>query len=207
MYKTLYNMCVDRTSVLDNKKFSNSYFPKSLEERLGLSKQRVDSNKEKVEKEKREEKKEKREEKKEKDTKMESGVCSVDSDGIKHICGSDSGSLYPILDPRFNLREACKNMILLEDHLFHTGKRCHDCILKHAMTIEAFLEEGITLDKKREYKRVLEDSFKDFREIFNRLVKYMNSNKLGDDECNELAQSIRKIRKPLCQNYATFLDN
>ena len=62
MYKTLYNMCVDRTSVLDNKKFSNSYFPKSLEERLGLSKQRVDSNKEKVEKEKTEEKREEKRE-------------------------------------------------------------------------------------------------------------------------------------------------
>jgi hypothetical protein len=136
---------------------------------------------------------------------MESGVCGIDSDGVKHICGSNSGSLYPIMDPRFNLREACKNMILLEDHLFHSGKRCHDCILKHAMTIEGFLEEGVTLDKTGEYKKVLNDSFKSFREIFDKLVKYMKSETLGDNECTQLAQDIRKIRKPLCQNYATFL--
>ena len=222
MYRKLYSL--DHSSIMDNRKFSGmSYFPRSLEEKLGIYKKEDNKDEKKDEKkvEKKEEKKmkvetipspepikkvEKKEEKKEeKKPELESGVCSVDTDGVKHICGSGAGNLYPIMDPRFNLREACKNMILLEDHLFHTGKRCHDCILKHAMTIEGFLEEGITLDKTGEYKKILGDSFKDFRTIFEKLVKYMKTNTLGDKECDELAQSIRKIRKPLCQQFATFL--
>jgi len=219
MYKTLYNICNNKRNVLlDSTKYSISYIPRSLDEKFGIHKK--DDKKDKVvenyeekkdEKKadkkdgKKEEKTEKKEEKKEKKEDMESGVCGIDSDGVKHICGSDSGSLYPIMDPRFNLREASKNMILLEDHLFHSGKRCHDCILKHSMTIEAFLEEGVTLDKTGEYKKVLIDSSNKFRDIFDTLVKHLKSENLGDKECTDLAQEIRKIRKPLCQNYATFL--
>ena len=110
------------------------------------------------------------------------------------------------MDPRFNLREAAKNMILLEDHLFQNGKRCHDCILKHCLTIEGFLEEGITLDIKREYLSTLESSFEEFRKIFKNIADKIVSNKtLSNEECYEIAQNIRKIRKPLCQNFATFI--
>jgi len=98
----------------------------------------------------------------------DTGVCSIDDDGVTNICGKGK-QLYNIMDPRFNLREAAKNMILLEDHLFHAGKQCHDCILKHCLTIEGFLEEGITLDKKREYTDTFVKSNKEFRNIFKNL--------------------------------------
>ena len=130
--------------------------------------------------------------------------CSADIDGVKNICGG-SGKLFPIMDPRFNLREAAKNMILLEDHLFQMGKRCQDCILKHCLTIEGFLEEGITLDIKKEYIKTLEESSDDFREIFKHIAKKVKNNTLSNDDCFEIAQNIRKIRKPLCQNFATFV--
>ena len=42
-------------------------------------------------------------------------TCGLDDEG-NSVCGS--GKLYAILDPKFNLRECAKNMILLEDHLF-----------------------------------------------------------------------------------------
>ena len=130
--------------------------------------------------------------------------CLPDSDGVKNICGG--GKLFPIMDPRFNLRETAKNMILLEDHLFHMGKRCHDCILKHCLTIEGFLEEGITLDIKGEYIKTLENSSNDFRKIFKRIAKKIkDTSTLTNDDCFEIAQNIRKIRKPLCQNFATFV--
>lgn len=132
-----------------------------------------------------------------------SGTCSSDPDGVKNICGNDK--LYPIMDPRFNLREAAKNMILLEDHLFHMGKRCKDCILKHCLTIEGFLEEGITLDIQGTYTKVLQNAYNEFRLIFIEIAAKCKNGSLTDDDCVKIAQKIRKIRKPLCQEYATFI--
>lgn len=130
-------------------------------------------------------------------------TCGKDEDGV-NICGGTN--LFPIMDPRFNLREAAKNMILLEDHLFHYGKRCHDCILKHCLTIEGFLEEGITLDKKREYNEVLNKSLSEFRAVFRDLAGKIRQRTLQDEECCAFAQRVRQIRKPLCQKFATFFD-
>lgn len=125
--------------------------------------------------------------------------------GEKSICGDLSSQLFPIMDPRFNLREAAKNMILLEDHLFHMGKRCQDCILKHCLTIEGFLEEGLTLDINYEYTEQLKKSFDDFREIFKEIAEKKNNRSLTNEDCFKIAQKTRQIRKPLCQNFATFL--
>lgn len=54
--------------------------------------------------------------------------------------------LLPIMHPLFNLREACKHLALLEDHLNQPRKRCPDCIRKHFLTLEALFEEGVSLD-------------------------------------------------------------
>jgi hypothetical protein len=132
-----------------------------------------------------------------------SGTCGIDDSG-KSICGNNK-NLYPILDPRFNLRESAKHLILLEDHLFHEGKRCKDCILKHLLTIEGFLEEAITLDKKGEYIPQIQSGIKDFRSVFKQIADKVKNGDLTDEECCQLAQRLRVIRKPLCQNYATFI--
>ena len=52
-----------------------------------------------------------------------------------------------LLDPRHNLREIIKQMLLLEHHLCDPQLRCPDCICKHIMLIEAYAEEGAQLDK------------------------------------------------------------
>ena len=62
------------------------------------------------------------------------------------LSGQDHTKLLPVMDPQFNLREICKQCILLEDHLSHDEKRCFDCCVKHFLTIEALAEEAITLD-------------------------------------------------------------
>jgi len=131
-----------------------------------------------------------------------SETCELDDEG-KSVCGS--GELYSILDPRFNLRECAKNMILLEDHLFHKGKRCKDCILKHLLTIEGFLEEAITLDKNQEYIIQTQDTIDKFRILFKEIGKKIKEGTLTDKDCCDLAQHIRVLRKPLCQTYATFI--
>jgi hypothetical protein len=63
------------------------------------------------------------------------GKCGAGGEGCKSC-----DSLLPVLDPRFNMREICKQSVLLEDHLFQKEKRCHDCICKHFLTIEALAE-------------------------------------------------------------------
>jgi len=132
------------------------------------------------------------------------GVCSIDDDGVISVCGGGKENLYSIMDPRFNLREAAKNMILLEDHLSHRGKSCQDCILKHCLMIEGFLEEGVTLDKKREYTIHFDASVVAFRTIFKHLSELIVKGELTNEVCCKIAQDIRKIRKPLCQQFATF---
>jgi len=54
--------------------------------------------------------------------------------------------LLPVMQAKFNLREACKQLVLLEDHLNQPRKRCKDCIRKHFLTLEALFEEGASLN-------------------------------------------------------------
>jgi hypothetical protein len=134
---------------------------------------------------------------------LESGVCGVDADGVKRICGSQ-GPVFSMLDPRFNLRESCKNMILLENRLLQE-QRCEECILKHSLAIEGFLEDGLSLDTKGEYKEILTNSFKEFRAIFRNIVNSMKDGLMDDKNAKELAERVRKMSKPLCQKFGTFV--
>lgn len=113
-------------------------------------------------------------------------------------CSSEKGcavnkNLLPIMNPLFNMREICKQSILLEDHLFQSRKRCEDCCKKHFLTIEGLAEEAITLDKGNKHqldKLELPDKIRDIQKC------YLN----GDDPV-EIAQKLRQIRKPLMNKY------
>lgn len=117
-----------------------------------------------------------------------------------HGCSSCSvksgGKLSPIMDPRFNLREVGKQLILLEDHLFHESKRCWDCIKKHALTIEGLLEEAITLDTKEVYRNIIMSTLKKFKASIKEFYSTKNFSKL--------ASELRFVRKPLCVKFAEF---
>ena len=70
------------------------------------------------------------------------------------MCGCSCNSARSAVDPDiatapYSLRECCKQLVLLEDHLAHPNKRCPDCIHKHRLTAEAFAEEALTLDGAR----------------------------------------------------------
>ena len=104
---------------------------------------------------------------------------------INHKCRQ---KLLPILDVQFNLREAVKNMLLIEDHLLDKRRRCMDCCKKHMLLIESFLEEGITLDKTGKYKKKFENEIKKIRKLQKKLLE-------GRKNYFDIAMSIRKIRK------------
>ena len=57
----------------------------------------------------------------------------------------DTRTLLPVMRPNFNLREICKEAVLLADHWENNAKRCRDCCTKHALKIEALAEETKSL--------------------------------------------------------------
>jgi hypothetical protein len=122
--------------------------------------------------------------------------CGISKDG-KSLCGNNK-DLDPILEPLFNLREVCKQMILLEDHLFQPKRRCEDCIKKHSLATEGFLEEAITLDIKAEYHKLINDTIVPFKKIMKNVDNKMKDGKLDDETCVNAAQEIRLLRKELC---------
>jgi hypothetical protein len=103
-------------------------------------------------------------------------------------CGKGHGKLS-ILDPKFNLREVCKHCALLEDHLFQKNKRCEQCVRKHLLTIEAFLEEAVTLDEKGDHTDEIEHLL--------HLLNEANSHYVHNRNFSELGQRMRVIRKAL----------
>ena len=118
----------------------------------------------------------------------------VGSCGGEGGCDSSTGSkLLPVLDPCFNMREICKQCILLEDHLFQTEKRCTDCIKKHFLTIEGLAEEAITLDKKNEYHLSKEKLPEKVRGLQRKFIE--------GNTPESIAQELRWIRKPLMAKF------
>lgn len=115
--------------------------------------------------------------------KGESGCSSCSVPGAKT-------KLLPVMDPLYNMREICKQSILLEDHLFQKKKRCKDCCIKHQLTIEALAEEAITLDKDGKCKDLydLPDKIRELQKDF-----------IAGKDPSLIAQDYRKIRKSLMQ--------
>jgi hypothetical protein len=105
--------------------------------------------------------------------------------------------LLPILNPAFNLREVAKQMILLEDHLEHQGKRCGDCCIKHSLTIEALLLEAKTLDSEGKYQKIIYDTLSKYMKISKELETRVANQNLEDDWCHQNVSKIRNLRKPL----------
>jgi len=97
--------------------------------------------------------------------------------------------VLPVNFTLFNLREASKQIILLEDHLLHKERRCTDCIEKHFLAIEAFLEEGGSLQGSRVHKELCARS--------NSLVRAISASWLNKEDPILLAGKLRELRKTL----------
>lgn len=109
------------------------------------------------------------------------------SDIKPKIC--EKSNLLPVLDPVFNLREICKQSILLEDHLTHDEKRCTDCCIKHFLALEGLCEEAITLDKEKKHLEKIKTLPKYVRQVAKKWYENPINNSL------ECAQMLRKMRK------------
>ena len=100
----------------------------------------------------------------------------------------EKDNLLPVLDCRFNLREVCKQSILLEDHLSHEKKRCTDCCIKHFLALEGLCEEAVTLDKHGHHKNL--------RGLADK-VRHLQKKWYEDPENNShyCSQELRGLRK------------
>jgi hypothetical protein len=97
--------------------------------------------------------------------------------------------LLDVFDPRHNLREMAKELILLEDHLAQPAKHCPDCIRKHLLKAEALAEEAVQLDEdgsQQERLRPLPGQIRNIQRAF-----------LADTDRNALQQQVRQLRKVL----------
>ena len=108
--------------------------------------------------------------------------------------------LLPIMSPLYNLREICKQIALLEDHLNQPRKRCPDCIRKHFLTIEALFEEAISLDKEFKYGEHLDGKAQDIRNLQGAWLDTKDTEN-AHQAYLMIAQALRQIRKsfaPIC---------
>jgi hypothetical protein len=108
--------------------------------------------------------------------------------------------LLPVMDFRFNVREICKQIILLEDHLTHPSKRCMDCCIKHFLTIEAFAEELLTLDTTNSIPghptwKTLTTLPHHIRNLQYTFTYHIRKESLTTDTIHSIVQDLRNIRK------------
>jgi hypothetical protein len=102
------------------------------------------------------------------------------------------GQLLPVSDAAFTMREAGKQLVLLEDHLNSPNKRCKDCITKHCALAEGLCEEVPGLDGGAKYGDCGQYS-NQIRSVYDRYL-------FGEDP-QVCAQKIRAIRKTLLGAY------
>jgi len=103
---------------------------------------------------------------------------------------------FHVMSPKFNLREVAKQCALLEDHLFHPAKRCSDCIRKHFLTIEALLEEAVTLDEEGQFIESLQEGAG--------LIRRLQALWIDGRAEEEIAQFVRKFRKTVVPDVFDF---
>lgn len=112
-----------------------------------------------------------------------------------HTCGS----IDPVSNPEYNMRDVIEQSLLLEDHLVSKNKRCIDCICKHFLTIHAECVESVALAGPKVDKYPM---MKENPEFYDGLFKYWLKNKdSGDQVYLEVAEKLRLRRKELVAIY------
>lgn len=110
--------------------------------------------------------------------------------GARNVAlAAEPRGLLDVFDPRHNLREMAKELLLLEDHLAQPAKHCPDCIRKHLLKAEALAEEAVQLDKDGSMRSRLVPLPGQIRNIQRAF--------LADTDRNKLQQEVRVLRKQL----------
>lgn len=109
--------------------------------------------------------------------------------------------LHPVLEPEYNMREVAKHCLLLEDHLNNLKKRCLDCVRKHFLIVDGFLEEAVSLEKDIEKRETYRNLFLQWIE----LEKEYSKNPTDSNNLDNISKKIRLFRKPMVTKYFNFV--
>lgn len=100
----------------------------------------------------------------------------------------------PLTDPRYSMREACKQIVLLEQHLCEPERECADCIRKHLLTAEGHLEEALDLGAEDDVFDVITTALPQLRALARAWYD-------GDLRPRMIGARLRQLRKtmlPIC---------
>ena len=119
---------------------------------------------------------------------------SDESKVSKAACGAED----PVSDPAYNMREICKQSILLEEHLVEKPKHCKDCISKHFLHIIGLSEEAQCLAGSRisEYPLMASNA-----RFYNTLFEKWLKDRDGERNQHQVEDQLRARRKQLVQWY------
>lgn len=109
------------------------------------------------------------------------------------------GNLDPLSDPAYNMQQAAKQSILLEEHLTQERKRCTDCQLKHLLHIQGLVEEAAMLagDRAKDFPFLTESV-----EFYGKMLKVWVEKGKADVEVQlSIATQLRDWRKKLAHAY------
>lgn len=109
-------------------------------------------------------------------------------------CSKSCGAIDPVNDPDYNVREAIKQTLLLEQHLAEKAKYCKSCCVKHFLLIESYLIEGIWMAGKqcKDYPK-LEKSADFFKTLFDKWHKNMENEEIILDTLTQLREWRREM--------------
>lgn len=121
--------------------------------------------------------------------------------GPVNLCSAKgaAGNLDPLNDPAYNMQQAAKQSILLEEHLTQERKRCTDCQLKHLLHIQGLVEEAAMLagDRAKTYPFLSESV-----EFYGRMLKLWTEEGKDDVDVQlSIATQLRDWRKKIAHAY------
>lgn len=109
-------------------------------------------------------------------------------------CSKSCGALDPVNDPDYNVREAIKQTLLLEQHLAEKAKYCKSCCVKHQLVIIGILEEAVWMagNHCKDYPK-LEESVDFFKKLFDKWHKNMDDKEIILDTLTQLREWRREM--------------
>ena len=113
-------------------------------------------------------------------------------------CSASCGALDPVNDPDYNVREAIKQTLLLEQHLAEKSKYCKSCICKHFLIIEGLYDESVWMacNKCKDYPK-LEES----EEFIKGLFKKWHANMDDEETRLDTLTKLREWRREMVDLY------
>ncbi len=121
------------------------------------------------------------------------------------IGGNDRYMKMELMDPKHNMREIAKQLILIEDHMAHKHKRCVDCLTKHYLMVEGLLEETITLDKTGEHIDEVNTAITTIKPVMMSIIEKIKNSTIADKDYQEACQVVRSIRKEIALKYVLYI--